>query len=139
MIKRKEEKNMTVNWKTSKGQQVTVTVEVEEKKETTSTGWDAEVETGRVDVFTTITAEVAGMGVVGRARHIEDVPANDKGIVGKIGKLALTAENRKAVEDAIEAAKAECAEYQAYLAQCEENREAGLDYEARYNKIENNR
>jgi hypothetical protein len=101
MIERKEENKMTVNWKTRKGQNVIVTIDVEEKKETTSTGWGAEVETGRVDVFTTITAEVEGMGVVGKARHIEDVPANDKGITGKIGKLALTAKNRKAVEDAI--------------------------------------
>jgi hypothetical protein len=126
-----------IEWKLTNGKQVTVTVDIKAVEQTANTGWGTEVATGKYIVLTTVTAEVAGMGVVGTGSPAR-VPANDRGIVAGIGKLGLTEETYKMVCDAIEAEKAELknnAGYQAYLAQCAKNRADGEKYEKAHQEI----
>lgn len=129
-----------IKWTMKSGKEAKVTVDVKAIEKKANDGWGNIIESGNYVVVSNLTAYVDGTRVVGESSTIESVPANDKGIVGKIGKLAMTEKNYNAVKSALDSEYEELnndAGYQDYLRRVEESEKAEAEYQNHYNNITN--
>ena len=115
---------------TSKGKQVTVTVELQTSKEVNADGDKVSVPTCELHVIT----EVKGHGIMAYSEPRRNVPGLPAGAVACLGRVALTEENAQIVEKMIADAKA-TPEWQEKQQKIKEAAKVDAEYEAHRRKI----
>lgn len=119
-----------IEWQTKDGRKVTVTVELETNRTINADGDKITVPVCEMN----ITAEVEGMGVVGMG-GVQNVVVNTQGIVARIGKLAITADNLDRINEAIAEVEA-TPEWKEKVRRHERDMKVGEEYEAHRIKME---